>query len=133
MFFLLFFPLDELSVFIFAPQWHPLLLKLREAVEKSTGCSFNSLLCNLYQDGHDSIGWHSDNEASLGAKPTIASLSLGDTRVFSLRKNPLPVRGEQEHFPNMTLLFLPFCKSICLCLFRRRRVTTLTWSGFRFL
>ncbi|KAG8012329.1 Alpha-ketoglutarate-dependent dioxygenase alkB-like protein 3 [Nibea albiflora] len=71
-------------------QWHPLLLTLREAVEQMTECSFNSLLCNLYRDGHDSISWHSDNEASLGAKPTIASLSLGDTRVFSLRKQPPP-------------------------------------------
>ncbi|XP_056907294.1 alpha-ketoglutarate-dependent dioxygenase alkB homolog 3 isoform X2 [Takifugu flavidus] len=71
-------------------QWHPLLLKLREAVERRSGCSFNSLLCNLYRDGRDSIGWHSDDEASLGHKPTIASLSLGDTRVFSLRKIPPP-------------------------------------------
>ncbi|XP_070828144.1 alpha-ketoglutarate-dependent dioxygenase alkB homolog 3 isoform X2 [Chaetodon trifascialis] len=70
------------------PQWHPLLVTLREAVEQLSGCSFNSLLCNLYRDGHDSIGWHSDDEASLGAEPTIASLSLGDTRVFSLRKQP---------------------------------------------
>ncbi|XP_044213181.1 alpha-ketoglutarate-dependent dioxygenase alkB homolog 3 [Thunnus albacares] len=71
-------------------QWHPLLLTLRDAVEQVSRCSFNSLLCNLYRDGHDSIGWHSDDEASLGAKPTIASLSLGDTRVFSLRKQPAP-------------------------------------------
>ncbi|XP_029010510.1 alpha-ketoglutarate-dependent dioxygenase alkB homolog 3 [Betta splendens] len=71
-------------------EWHPLLVTLREMVAQVSGCSFNSLLCNLYRDGHDSIGWHSDNEASLGAKPTIASLSLGDTRVFNLRKQPPP-------------------------------------------
>ncbi|KAM3870118.1 alpha-ketoglutarate-dependent dioxygenase alkB homolog 3 [Diretmus argenteus] len=71
-------------------QWHPLLLSLREAVEQASGHRFNSLLCNLYRDGHDSIGWHSDDEASLGSKPTIASLSLGDTRMFSLRKKPPP-------------------------------------------
>uniref|UniRef100_A0A3B5KZ91 AlkB homolog 3, alpha-ketoglutarate dependent dioxygenase n=1 Tax=Xiphophorus couchianus TaxID=32473 RepID=A0A3B5KZ91_9TELE len=69
-------------------QWHPLLVALREAVEQASGCTFNSLLCNLYRDGHDGIGWHSDDEASLGPEPTIASLSLGDTRVFSLRKQP---------------------------------------------
>ncbi|CAK6954484.1 alpha-ketoglutarate-dependent dioxygenase alkB homolog 3 [Scomber scombrus] len=71
-------------------QWHPLLLTIRETVEQVSRCSFNSLLCNLYRDGHDSIGWHSDDEATLGDKPTIASLSLGDTRVFSLRKQPPP-------------------------------------------
>ncbi|XP_020492095.1 alpha-ketoglutarate-dependent dioxygenase alkB homolog 3 [Labrus bergylta] len=71
-------------------EWHPLLLTLCGVVEQASGCSFNSLLCNLYRDGHDSIGWHSDDEASLGDKPTIASLSLGDIRVFSLRKQPPP-------------------------------------------
>lgn len=72
------------------PQWHPLLLTLCGAVEQASGHCFNSLLCNLYRDGRDSIGWHSDDEASLGPRPTIASLSLGDMRVFSLRKQPPP-------------------------------------------
>ncbi|CAL8323260.1 alpha-ketoglutarate-dependent dioxygenase alkB homolog 3 isoform X1 [Gadus morhua] len=73
-------------------QWSPLLLSLREKVQEACGdgSSFNSLLCNLYRDGKDSIGWHSDDEASLGPAPTIASLSLGDTRLFSLRKQPPP-------------------------------------------
>ncbi|XP_051548900.1 alpha-ketoglutarate-dependent dioxygenase alkB homolog 3-like [Myxocyprinus asiaticus] len=72
------------------PEWHPVLTTLRRAIEQKSGHTFNSLLCNLYRDGKDSIGWHSDNEPSLGPQPTIASLSLGDTRVFSLRKQPLP-------------------------------------------
>ncbi|XP_042608885.1 alpha-ketoglutarate-dependent dioxygenase alkB homolog 3-like isoform X2 [Cyprinus carpio] len=71
-------------------QWHPVLATLRLAVEEKSGHTFNSLLCNLYRDGKDSIGWHSDSEPSLGPQPVIASLSLGDTRVFSLRKQPLP-------------------------------------------
>ncbi|KAL0967941.1 hypothetical protein UPYG_G00260150 [Umbra pygmaea] len=71
-------------------QWHPLLVTLRDVVEKESGCSFNSLLCNLYRNCKDSIGWHSDDEAALGPQPTIASLSLGDMRVFSLRKKPPP-------------------------------------------
>ncbi|KAJ7998379.1 hypothetical protein DPEC_G00222090 [Dallia pectoralis] len=71
-------------------QWHPLLITLCTAVEKQTGHHFNSLLCNLYRNCKDSIGWHSDDEEGLGLQPTIASLSLGDTRVFSLRKQPPP-------------------------------------------
>ncbi|KAM6973357.1 alpha-ketoglutarate-dependent dioxygenase alkB homolog 3 [Aplochiton taeniatus] len=71
-------------------QWPPLLLTLKRAVEQASGGRFNSLLCNLYRDGRDSIGWHSDDEASLGPRPAIASLSLGDMRVFSLRKQPAP-------------------------------------------
>ncbi|KAG7324057.1 hypothetical protein KOW79_012073 [Hemibagrus wyckioides] len=71
-------------------QWHPVLLNLRQTIEREISHTFNSVLCNLYRDGKDSIAWHSDNELSLGPQPTIASLSLGDTRVFSLRKKPPP-------------------------------------------
>lgn len=56
-----------------------------------TGIEFNSLAANLYRDGHDSIGWHSDDEPIMGKTPVIASLSFGDERVFELRKKPLPV------------------------------------------
>ena len=40
---------------------------------------------NLYRDGTDSMGYHSDNETELGPRPTIASISLGDRRRFVLR------------------------------------------------
>ena len=32
-----------------------------------------------------SVQWHADDEAGLGNKPTIASISLGNTRVFELK------------------------------------------------
>ncbi|XP_061678468.1 alpha-ketoglutarate-dependent dioxygenase alkB homolog 3 isoform X2 [Syngnathoides biaculeatus] len=95
-------------------QWHPLLQTLRTLVTEASGGSggggdrFNSLLCNLYRDGHDSIGWHSDDEASLGHQPLIASLSLGDSRVFSLRKNPPPHQVAKEYHdrgPRINLTF----------------------------
>ena len=47
--------------------------------------SFNSVLINLYRNGQDSMGWHSDNETVLGKEPVIASLSLGGTRRFQLK------------------------------------------------
>lgn len=57
-------------------------------IEDNTGFRFNSMLANLYRDGHDSLAWHSDDEKSLGPEPTIASVSFGDTRTFQLRKKP---------------------------------------------
>uniref|UniRef100_A0A3B4A105 Alpha-ketoglutarate-dependent dioxygenase alkB homolog 3 n=1 Tax=Periophthalmus magnuspinnatus TaxID=409849 RepID=A0A3B4A105_9GOBI len=74
-------------------QWPSELLSLRSLLHQRFSLDLNSVLCNLYRSGHDSIGWHSDDEASLGEHPTIASISLGDTRVFSLRKKPAP----EEH------------------------------------
>lgn len=65
--------------------WTPLLERLRRRVEGVTACRFNSVLLNLYRDGNDSMGLHSDDERELGARPAIASLSLGGTRDFIMR------------------------------------------------
>ena len=51
-----------------------------------TGIKFNTALGNLYRDGKDSVAWHSDDEPDLGPDPIIASLSLGATRRFLLRR-----------------------------------------------
>jgi alkylated DNA repair dioxygenase AlkB len=58
---------------------------LREKIMSESGASFNAVLANLYRDGQDSMGWHSDNEPELGVKPIIASLSLGCYRKFQIR------------------------------------------------
>jgi alkylated DNA repair dioxygenase AlkB len=65
--------------------WTIDLLKIKEAVEKISGEIFNSALLNLYRDGSDSVGWHRDNEKSLGINPVIGSVSFGVSRVFSLK------------------------------------------------
>ena len=59
------------------------LIKTRIGQTSST--RFNSCLANLYRDGNDSNGWHSDDEKELGDEPVIASLSLGVTRNFDLK------------------------------------------------
>ncbi len=46
---------------------------------------YNSVLANLYRSGADGVAWHSDDEPELGPEPAIASLSLGETRRFTLR------------------------------------------------
>lgn len=63
-----------------------LLLKIRAAVQAVAGDRFDSALLNQYRDGADSVSWHSDNEPELGPDPIIASVSLGATRRFDLRR-----------------------------------------------
>jgi alkylated DNA repair dioxygenase AlkB len=65
--------------------WPEMLASLRERLRHELGMDFNSCLANLYRDGKDSMGYHSDNELELGPRPTIASVSLGDRRRFVLR------------------------------------------------
>ncbi|WP_236621807.1 alpha-ketoglutarate-dependent dioxygenase AlkB family protein [Luteimonas huabeiensis] len=70
----------------FAPHpWPPALQALRARLEAATGAAFNSVLANLYRDGRDGMGWHSDDEPELGPRPLIASLSLGAPRRFALK------------------------------------------------
>lgn len=77
----------------FAPHpWPAPLSALRTRVEHACGTRFNSVLANLYRNGDDAMGWHSDDEPELGEQPVIASLSLGAERRFRLR--PRWPRGE---------------------------------------
>jgi alkylated DNA repair dioxygenase AlkB len=66
--------------------WTAPLLQLKQQLETALHARFNSLLVNLYRDGQDAIGWHADDEPALGATPLIASISLGQTRTFLLRR-----------------------------------------------
>jgi alkylated DNA repair dioxygenase AlkB len=82
--------------------------EIRRRAEELAGQAFNSVLLNLYRDGADSMGWHSDDERELGPAPLIASVSLGATRRFVLRRRD--ARGESlgiELHDGSLLLMLP--------------------------
>jgi len=65
--------------------WNAPLRSIRAHLQDLCGCTFNAVLANLYRDGADSMGWHSDDEPELGPCPIIASLSLGQARRFVMR------------------------------------------------
>lgn len=67
---------------MFPLPWTDLLLAIRQELEIVAKCRFNSVLLNLYRDNNDRMGFHSDDEPSLGKEPTIASLSYGSTRTL---------------------------------------------------
>lgn len=65
--------------------WIKPIVEIKRVCETISGTLFNSVLLNLYRDGNDTVGWHSDDEPTLGPNPTIASVSLGTVRRFDLR------------------------------------------------
>lgn len=65
--------------------WTSTLQYLRHEIEQRAGVTFNSVLCNLYRDGRDSMGYHSDDEPELGRNPVIASFSIGAERALHFR------------------------------------------------
>lgn len=76
--------------------WTPTLATLRARLTAELGLPLNSVLCNLYRDGRDAMGMHSDDEPELGAEPVVVSLSLGATRRFLLRHRRGPERGKLD-------------------------------------
>ncbi|WP_163122240.1 alpha-ketoglutarate-dependent dioxygenase AlkB family protein [Acinetobacter portensis] len=72
-----------------AQVWDAGLFRLKQHIEKLVGHPFNSCLANLYENGTQGVGWHSDNEEALspktGEETVIASLSFGATRKFSFK------------------------------------------------
>ena len=66
--------------------WTALLDDIRQRLMAEVGQALNAVLLNYYRDGQDSMGWHSDDEPELGREPLIASLNLGGSRRFDLRR-----------------------------------------------
>lgn len=46
---------------------------MQAELESLAGCAFNSCLLNLYRDGSDNMGYHSDNEPLYGRHPVIGT------------------------------------------------------------
>ena len=67
--------------------WTVPLTHIKEEIEQLTQLQFNAVLLNLYRNENDSNGWHADNEKELGPNPIIASISLGEERLFQLKHN----------------------------------------------
>ena len=65
--------------------WTKELSELKQIIEEYAEIKFNSCLLNLYHNGNEGMGWHSDDEESLGKNNTIASLSFGAERKFSFK------------------------------------------------
>jgi alkylated DNA repair dioxygenase AlkB len=79
--------------------WTSELLAVKSTIEKRCQFTFNSVLANLYRNGSDSMGCHADDEKELGNHPVIASLSLGETRLFKLhhKKRKITLNFELGH------------------------------------
>ena len=65
--------------------WKDPLIILKNIVESLTKQTYNACLLNLYHNGDEAMGWHSDNEKEIIANSSIASLSIGASRKFSFK------------------------------------------------
>lgn len=68
-----------------AQTWPEFLKEIKSRIEQLTGEQFNSCLLNLYHNGSEIMGWHSDNEKALKKGGTIVSVSFGVGRRFEFK------------------------------------------------
>ena len=68
-----------------ASPWIPVILKIKERIERVSNVPFNSVLLNRYRNGSDGVSWHADDEPELGENPVIGSVSLGEERSFQMK------------------------------------------------
>ena len=81
---------------------HDLGQRIEKYLKLPTGW-FNVILANRYHHGQDYMGWHADNEKSLGEEPIIASLSVGAERRFLIRPKPKSLTGGVDEKLEYTL------------------------------
>ncbi|MBP9793685.1 MAG: alpha-ketoglutarate-dependent dioxygenase AlkB [Flavobacterium sp.] len=86
--------------------WNPMLIFIKEEVEKICQENFTTVLLNYYRNGQDSNGWHADNEKELGRNPIIASLSLGEPRNFQLKHNSIETAKQNILLQHGSLLLM---------------------------
>jgi alkylated DNA repair dioxygenase AlkB len=89
------------SVLLKPLPWTQKLVELRDSITALTGNKFRIVIGNQYRSGQDSIGWHADNESSMGFNPAMpaagyayASISLGGVRKFQIK----PIGGSSTDF-----------------------------------
>ena len=65
--------------------WTPTLKIIKALIEEKAKSEFNSCLLNLYHNGSEGMGWHSDGEKELVKHGVIASMSFGAERKFAFK------------------------------------------------
>jgi hypothetical protein len=64
----------------------PITIKIKEYIEKKLNCKLNHVLIQLYRNGDDMIGEHSDKTLDIKHGSVIVNYSVGTTRTMRLRK-----------------------------------------------
>jgi alkylated DNA repair dioxygenase AlkB len=64
---------------------HPVLGRMREALDARYATRFERLSVALYRDGRDSVAWHGDYVARRMPEALVATISVGAPRKFLLR------------------------------------------------
>ncbi len=85
--------------------WPPVLLALKQRIEVLMGREYSVCVGIYYKNGHADVGYHQDLRA-YGDTSSIASISLGQPRTFSLRKLEDPSDVHNMVLPHGSLIVM---------------------------
>lgn len=74
-------------------EWPKYMLSVKKQIEELTEQEFKTCVCIYYPDGNSGIDYHSDKMA-FGNTDIIPSISLGEERLFYIRKNKTMVENK---------------------------------------
>jgi len=106
--------------------WTKELSNIRMALFQHTGINFNSVLANLYRNGFDKMGWHSDDESQMCPQSPIASLSLGVSRKMQFKSKDSTNRERLEvllEHGDLLVMYPPTQEVLKHCIPVMRKVT----------
>jgi len=84
-----------------ARPWPARLAELRDRLNQLSNNHFNFVLVNRYKDGKDHMGYHRDDEVDLDTTAPIASVSLGQSRDFTMQH--VDARRRRRDVPTLKL------------------------------
>jgi alkylated DNA repair dioxygenase AlkB len=89
-------------------QLPPVLAEIARDASVATETPFNSVGLNLYRDGRDSVAPHNDHLYEIVAGYPIALISLGATRLMTIRSKAKPRRIFDLDLEDGSLLLMSY-------------------------
>ena len=93
-----------------AERWPDWFRPLLDKIQSENNIRFNGCLLNLYRNGLDKMGWHSDDEPEIDESKPIYSLSLGISRDFFLKHRKLTIKKIINLDDGDLLIMHPSCQ-----------------------
>ncbi|MFK7809363.1 MAG: alpha-ketoglutarate-dependent dioxygenase AlkB [Saprospiraceae bacterium] len=87
--------------------FHPFMDELSDRLEPVIGFKANNCFLNYYENGKSKMGWHGDTTHFLVADTGIAILSIGDSRIFQIRRKAVPTELLNYVLTPGSLIYMP--------------------------
>lgn len=81
--------------------------KMCDLIEAKLDFKPNNCLLNYYEDGSSKLGFHGDTVKMLEPETGIAIISLGDSRIFQVRRKNSPTECYNYILPSGSLFYMP--------------------------